>query len=61
MISPVQEVMAEIDPNSKVAAKNGYFELTCNRCGHIWYSTKDPKTCANTDCKSPYWNKLRVR
>ena len=53
--------MAEIDPNSKVAAKNGYFELTCNRGGHIWYSTKDPKTCANTECKSPYWNKLRVR
>ena len=47
-----------IDPESNVAVKGGYFCLTCNRCGHIWYSKKDPKNC--TSCKSPYWNRMRV-
>lgn len=51
----------ETDPTSKTTAKNGYFELHCNRCDHVWYSTRDPKTCSNVDCKSPYWNKIRIR
>lgn len=39
-----------------------YWRHECNRCDHIWYSTtSDPKTCADKDCKSPYWNKKRVR
>lgn len=39
-----------------------YWRHECNRCDHIWYSTTpDPKTCADKDCKSPYWNKKRVR
>ena len=58
-----------IDSKSKVAVKGGYFCLTCNRCDHVWYSkcvkpdgaAKDPKTCGNPVCKSPYWNKIRVR
>ncbi len=33
----------------------------CNRCEYEWASkTKEPKTCANTKCKSPYWNKERI-
>jgi DNA-directed RNA polymerase subunit RPC12/RpoP len=33
----------------------------CNRCGHKWTPREngEPKVCPN--CKSPYWNKERVR
>jgi len=36
-------------------------DLECNRCGHSWYSRtpNEPKVCPK--CKSPYWNKKRVR
>ena len=34
---------------------------TCNRCHHKWTSKKQwPNSCANTTCRSPYWNKPRV-
>lgn len=35
--------------------------LTCIRCSHKWVPRKDipPKSCPN--CRSPYWNKERVR
>jgi len=35
--------------------------LTCNRCLHKWASRMviEPKLCPG--CKSPYWNKPRVR
>lgn len=35
--------------------------LSCNRCGHSWIPRKTelPGTCPH--CKSPYWNKERVR
>ena len=38
-------------------------QLACNRCGRTWYpsSPKPPGTCPNKDCRSPYWNKKRVR
>lgn len=34
---------------------------TCNRCGHVWVPREnaEPKVCPH--CKSPYWNKARVR
>ncbi len=37
------------------------YKQACNRCGHEWYprSEKEPKNCPH--CKSPYWNKERVR
>ncbi len=37
--------------------------LRCNRCGYEWYprAPKLPGTCPNKACKSPYWNKARVR
>ena len=50
----------KIDPKSRVAAKGGFFCLTCNRCGCIWYSKNDPRVCSNLKCKSPYWNKTRI-
>lgn len=33
----------------------------CLRCGHEWIPTSDkpPKVCPK--CKSPYWNRERVR
>ena len=33
----------------------------CGRCGHEWIPqiTAEPKRCPK--CKSPYWNKKRVR
>jgi hypothetical protein len=34
----------------------------CGRCGHLWTSqVESPATCAQRDCRSPYWNKPRVR
>lgn len=36
--------------------------LHCLRCGYEWpqrYPDQEPKTCANRECKSPYWNKPR--
>ena len=39
-----------------------YYRHECNRCGEIWYSKKEnPGTCVNVKCRSPYWNKKRVR
>ena len=41
-------------------ARGGYWEHECTRCGEVWYSkNEDPKAC--NGCKSPYWNKPRVR
>jgi len=38
----------------------GIFLHTCNRCEKSWTSgNKSPGTCAK--CRSPYWNKERVR
>lgn len=36
-------------------------EYKCNRCGHKWVPREnaEPKVCPY--CKSPYWNKKRVR
>lgn len=32
----------------------------CNRCGNRWHSKiRNPKMCPH--CKSPYWNKKRIR
>jgi len=41
---------------------DGIFLHECNRCNNQWTSRlKNPKTCANTKCRSPYWNKKRVK
>lgn len=40
----------------------GKFLHKCNRCDNQWISKiKNPKTCPNKTCRSPYWNKKRVR
>lgn len=35
----------------------------CLRCGYAWPKKegKTPGTCANPKCKSPYWNKPKIR
>ena len=34
----------------------------CNRCNHKWVGKlAEPKTCANPKCRTPYWNKPRIR
>ena len=35
----------------------------CLRCGYSWYPRKPgkPKYCANKKCRSPYWNKSKIR
>ena len=34
----------------------------CNRCYHQWLGKlENPKTCANPKCRTPYWNKPRIR
>lgn len=37
--------------------------LKCKRCDYEWIPRRDepPKTCASKKCKSPYWNKERIR
>jgi hypothetical protein len=42
-------------------------QLECNRCHYQWYPRVNregkivtPSVCANTKCKSPYWNKERI-
>lgn len=39
--------------------------LKCLRCGWEWPrvrgATKDPETCANPKCRSPYWQTPRKR
>ena len=43
--------------------------LECNRCFYQWWprisrtegKTVIPKVCPNPKCKSPYWNKKRVK
>lgn len=43
-------------------ADGEFWRHECNRCGNVWYSrNKSPRSCANKKCKSPYWNKARVR
>lgn len=43
-------------------ADGAYWRHECNRCGYVWYGTKEsPKNCASPKCNSPYWNKARVR
>jgi predicted Zn-ribbon and HTH transcriptional regulator len=38
-------------------------QQTCVRCGFKWFprTQKLPSYCANPQCRSPYWNKSRVR
>ena len=35
--------------------------MRCNRCGHVWIPRRErtPEVCSN--CKSPFWNKPKVR
>ena len=38
------------------------FIHNCNRCNHKWIGKlAEPKTCANPKCRTPYWNKPRIR
>lgn len=35
---------------------------TCNRCDYKWVGKMEtPNTCANAQCRTPYWNKPRIR
>lgn len=34
---------------------------TCNRCGHTWIPRENEEPSVCPSCKSPYWNKERVR
>ena len=38
-------------------------EYKCTRCNHTWTprENKQPKVCPNPKCKSPYWDRERVR
>ncbi len=35
--------------------------FTCNRCGHKWIPRENGEPAVCPSCKSPYWNKARVR
>lgn len=52
--------MYKLSMSQKVA--NGIYLHDCNRCDYQWTSKKqDPQTCANPKCRSPYWDKPRVK
>ena len=37
------------------------YKHKCLRCDYEWFSSKqNPATCANTKCRSPYWNRERM-
>jgi len=36
-------------------------ERECNRCHHKWFKRKKSEPILCPACKSPYWNKERVR
>ena len=47
---------------ANVSLGNKLWSHHCGRCDYQWASrTESPKTCANEKCRSPYWNKKRVR
>ena len=53
-------VRCKADMSMKV--DGDYWRHECNRCGKVWYSTNEnPRCCASVKCKSPYWNRQRVR
>lgn len=35
--------------------------MQCNRCKHKWYKRKPDRSKWCPKCKSPYWDKERVR
>jgi DNA-directed RNA polymerase subunit RPC12/RpoP len=35
--------------------------FTCNRCSHTWTPRENGEPAVCPKCKSPYWNKARVR
>ena len=37
--------------------------LKCLRCGYEWYprSPEPPQRCASKKCRTPYWNKPKVK
>lgn len=43
--------------------KNFDYKLKCTRCGHEWTPREGvaPKVCPNPKCKSPYWDREKVR
>lgn len=50
-------------PHCNKPLKLSDLELKCTRCGHTWIPRSDviPKVCPNPKCKSPYWNRERIR
>lgn len=48
---------------SVVQVGPGLYRCTCGRCGNVWVSKSEdgPRTCPSRLCRSPYWNKPRVR
>jgi len=46
--------------NNNIIGNNMIKIVKCNRCQHEWPTKqKEPKWCPA--CKSPYWNRKRVR
>lgn len=41
--------------------KTEVLELTCERCGHIWRSTKCVPPVRCSKCRTPYWNKEKQK
>ena len=61
MLFLYRKYMGVIEASSSVKVKGGYYCHTCNRCQNVWYSKNIPKSCTDRDCRSPYWNKKRIR
>lgn len=53
--------MRIICPNCKLEFEPK--KLKCLRCNHKWQQRGDelPKVCPNLSCKSPYWDRPRIK
>lgn len=58
-IAPVNETCPKCGRD--LNCRHCEFEYKCLRCGYEWNSLKNepPLRCANSACRSPYWDKPR--
>lgn len=72
-----EDLLRKLPAGFKVPAGYAIVKMNqCTRCGYHWVSkifiehnekgqlvlrSEKPNTCSNQECRSPYWDKARVR
>jgi hypothetical protein len=57
---PIQKKIVE-EPEPPIPPKPIYKKLTCKRCNYSWTPRKKQKPVQCPKCKSPYWNREKVK